>query len=166
MNPIITIPYTCQLQLIMPQSLSNTLIHIVFSTKHRAHFIDDDIESKLFGYIGQICNAQKCRVIIIGGYRNHVHIFCSLYRPLSQSKLVQEIKANSSKWMKTQGSKYENFYWQDGYAVFSVSQVNSTRLIDYIRNQKQHHQRKIFEAEYKELLERSAIEYDEKYMWD
>ena len=150
----------------MPQSLSNTLIHIVFSTKNRVNFIDDEIAPKLFGYIGQICNAQKCNTIKVGGYRNHVHVFCSLYRPLSQSKLVQEIKAYSSKWMKTQGAQYEKFYWQDGYAVFSVSQSHSERLIKYIRNQKQHHQKKKFEVEYKEFLHQSDIEYDEKYMWD
>ena len=150
----------------MPQSLSNTLIHIVFSTKHRKEFIDDSIEDALFGYIGQICNDQKCRTIIVGGYRNHVHIFCSLYRPLSQSDLVKEIKSNSSKWIKTKGEAYANFYWQDGFAVFSVSQSNSTGLIKYIKNQRVHHTDVSFQDEYKKLLTLSEITYDERYMWD
>ncbi len=150
----------------MPQSLSNTLIHIVFSTKHRKEFIDDSIEESLFGYIGKVCNDQKCKTIIVGGYRNHVHIFCSLYRPLSQSDLVKEIKSYSSKWIKTQGEAYSDFYWQDGYAVFSVSQSNSTQIINYIKNQRIHHGGKSFQNEYRQLLTSNDIPYDERYVWD
>lgn len=68
--------------------------------------------------------------------------------------------------MKTQGEKYKNFFWQDGYAVFSVSNKNAEGLIDYITNQKQHHQRKIYEIEYKEFLDRCDVDYDERYIWD
>jgi len=150
----------------MPQSFSNTLIHIVFSTKNRANFIDDNIESELFDYIGTTCNELNCNTIIVGGYRNHVHIFCSLYRPLSQSELVKNIKANSSKWMKTQGVQYADFYWQDGFAIFSVSQSKSTELIKYIQNQRDHHELKSFEEEYIGLLKLHNIAYDEKYLWD
>lgn len=150
----------------MPQSLSNTLVHIVFSTKHRQNFIDDAIEKPLFGYIGNTCNNLKCKTIIVGGYRNHVHIFCSLYRPLSQSELVKEIKSSSSKWMKSQGPAYENFYWQDGYAIYSVSQSKSTGLIDYIKKQKAHHQKKSFQTEYRKLLTLHDTEFDERYVWD
>lgn len=106
----------------MPHSFSNTIIHIIFGTRYRQDFIDDKIEPKLFGYIGQVINNLQCTTIIVGGYKNHVHILCRLHRPISQSKLVKEIKANSSLWMKTQGQQYEDFYWQDGYASFSVSQ--------------------------------------------
>ena len=150
----------------MPQSLSNTLIHIVFSTKHHQEFIDEEIESKLFGYIGKICNEKNSTTIIVGGYRNHVHVFCRLYRPLSQSDLVKEVKSNSSKWMKTQGQAYENFYWQDGYAVFSVSQSQSSQLVKYIENQRQHHQKISFKDEYRAFLQRHNIEFDERYVWD
>ena len=150
----------------MPQSLSNTLIHIVFSTKNRQEIIDDDIETHLFGYIGSICNSQNCKTIIVGGYRNHVHIFCSLHRTKSQSDLVKEIKASSSKWIKGQGNQYTNFYWQDGYAVFSVSQSQSGTLIKYIKEQKKHHATKSFQDEYRSLLNLNNISFDEKYIWD
>ena len=150
----------------MPQSLSNTLIHIVFSTKHRVRYIHDHVESKLFGYIGQICNQLKCNTIIVGGYRNHVHRFCSLYRPLSQSTLVKELKTNSSMWMKTQGPAYLDFYWQDGYGVFSVSQSRSTQLISYIHNQRAHHEKQSYKDEYHHLLRKNQIEFDERYVWD
>ena len=150
----------------MPQSLSNTLIHIVFSTKHRKEFIDDSIEDSLFGYIGKVCNDKKCKTIKVGGYRNHVHIFCSLYRPLSQSDLVKEIKSYSSKWIKTQGEAYKDFYWQDGFAIFSVSQSNSSEVIKYIQDQRIHHAGLSFQDEYRKLLTLNGIPYDEKFMWD
>ncbi len=150
----------------MPQSFSNTLIHIVFSTKHRQNFIDDDIEEQLFGYIGSTCNELQCKTIRVGGYRNHVHILCRLYRPLSQSDLVKEIKVSSSKWMKEQGEKYENFYWQDGFAVFSVNQIGSENLVRYIENQKVHHQKQTFKDEYRSHLKSNNLEWNEKYCWD
>ena len=141
-------------------------MHIVFSTKHRADLIDDKIETQLFSYIGGVCNQLKCKTIIVGGYRNHVHIFCSLYRPMSASDLVKEIKTSSSKWMKEQGASYKNFYWQDGYAIFSVSQSHSERLIKYIKNQKEHHTKQKFKDEYREFLKSYNVEFDERYVWD
>ena len=151
---------------ILPQSLSNTLVHIVFSTKHRKELIDDNIESLLFGYVGNICNKQKCKVIIVGGYKNHIHVFCSLHRTVTQSNLVKILKTSSSVWIKTQGDAYENFYWQDGYGVFSVSQSDSSRLIKYIQNQRHHHEKMSFKEEYRKLLKSHNIVFDEKYVWD
>ena len=150
----------------MPQSLSNTLVHIVFSTKNRVEFIDKNIESNLFGYIGNTCNGNKCKTIIVGGHKNHIHIFCSLNRTISQSDLVKQIKANSSKWIKTQAAIYKNFYWQDGYAIFSVSQSKSSEVITYIQNQEEHHKHKSFQEEYRELLRLHKIKFVEKYVWD
>ena len=150
---------------VMPQSFSNTNIHIIFGTKYRQQFIDNKIESQLFEYIGQVVNNLNCQNIIVGGYRDHVHILCKLYRPLSQSTLVKEIKANSSLWMKTQGIQYENFYWQDGYAVFSVSQSDLERVITYIQNQREHHQKQTFQKEYLKFLEEHRIEYDKGFIW-
>ena len=150
----------------MPQSFSNSLIHIIYSTKNREEFIDEEIESKLYGYLGEVCNNQKCQTIIINGYRNHVHILCSLHRTISQSKLLELLKSSSSKWIKTQGAKYNNFFWQDGYAVYSVSQSNTVAVIDYIKNQKEHHQNKSFKDEYREFLRVNKVEFNEQYMWD
>ena len=150
----------------MPHSFSNTIIHIIFGTRYRQDFIDDKIEPKLFGYIGQVINNLQCTTIIVGGYKNHVHILCRLHRPISQSKLVKEIKANSSLWMKTQGQQYEDFYWQDGYASFSVSQSDMMKVIKYIQNQRQYHLLKEFEKEYLDLLDDNNLKYDKRYIWE
>ena len=81
-------------------------------------------------------------------------------------KLLEIVKANSSKWIKTKGKTYENFYWQNGYGSFSVNPNDLQRVIDYIGNQKQHHQKKTFKDEYQAILKKYSIEYDDKYVWD
>ena len=81
-------------------------------------------------------------------------------------KLVEEVKSHSSKWIKTKGVDYSNFYWQDGYGAFSVNPRGVDRVITYIKNQKAHHDKKSFQDEYRSILKKHAIEYDERYVWD
>lgn len=150
----------------MPQSFSNSLIHIIFSIKNRKNLIDDEIESKLYGYLGEVCNNHDCQTIIINGFRNDVYIFCNQHRTIFISKLLETLKSSSSKWIKTQGAKYKNFYWQDGYAVYSVSQSKADDVIHYINDQKEHHKSRSYQDEYREFLRSNKIELDEKYMWD
>ena len=81
-------------------------------------------------------------------------------------KLLAELKANSSKWIKAKGSSYEDFYWQDGYGAFSVSPSGVNNVIDYIANQHEHHSKISFQDEFRGLLHEYEIEYDERYVWD
>lgn len=81
-------------------------------------------------------------------------------------KLLEEVKSHSSKWIKTKGEAYRNFYWQDGYGAFSVNPGETDMLIAYIANQKEHHSKKTFQEEYRSFLEKYKVEYDERYVWD
>jgi hypothetical protein len=81
-------------------------------------------------------------------------------------KLLEQIKSHSSKWMKTKGKELEGFYWQDGYGAFSVNPAEIDRVIAYIENQKEHHNKINFQDEYRAILKRYQMEYDERYMWD
>lgn len=150
----------------MPQSLVKNYIHIVFSTKYRQDFIDEEIEKELFSYIAVLCKDFESPALQIGGSDDHIHILCLLSRKIPLMKLVQEIKAHSSKWMKTKGPQYENFFWQDGYGAFSVCRDEVNRVIKYIKNQRIHHQKQKFKDEVIEMLEKHHIDYDEKYVWD
>ncbi|HCA08410.1 IS200/IS605 family transposase [Chryseobacterium sp.] len=150
----------------MPQSLVKNYIHIVFSTKYRQDFIDEEIEKELFSYIAVLCKDFESPALQIGGADDHIHILCLLSRKIPLMKLVQEIKAHSSKWIKTKGPKYENFFWQDGYGAFSVCRDEVNRVINYIKNQRIHHQKQKFKDEVIEMLEKHHIDYDEKYVWD
>lgn len=150
----------------MPQSLSKVYTHIVFSTKYRENLIDENIEDNLYKYLGGICKELECQPIQIGGYKNHVHILCLLSRKITQMQLVQEVKQGSSKWIKTNGKQYSGFYWQAGYGIFSVSPSAVDSVVSYIKNQVMHHQKRNFKEEFRTLLERHDIDYDERYVWD
>lgn len=150
----------------MGQSLVKTYLHIIFSTKYRKPMITEDIENELYHYLGGICKNLDCQPVKVGGYINHVHILCRLSRNIAIAKLLQEIMSNSSKWIKTRGIQYQNFYWQNGYGAFSVNPSQINTVINYISNQKAHHRRKTFQKEYLAFLKKYKVEYDERYIWD
>jgi REP element-mobilizing transposase RayT len=150
----------------MPQSLSRVYVHITFSTKHRRKFIDKEISEELFKYLGGVCKALECNPLKVGGYRDHVHILCTLSRKITQADLLEEIKKRSSKWMKTKGDKYHDFYWQNGYGIFSVDPEEFDGLITYIQNQENHHRKKTFKEEYLTFLQKCKIDFDDRYVWD
>ncbi|WP_322571173.1 transposase [Rhodohalobacter sp.] len=97
--------------LLMPQSLSKVYTHIIFSTKHRKNLIDNRIEKDLYNYVGGICKELECNPVQVGGHKNHIHLLCLLSRKVAQMTLVQQIKQGSSKWIKTMGKSYSDFYW-------------------------------------------------------
>lgn len=148
----------------MSQSFSKFYSHIVFHTKNDVEYIREDIEDELYAYLGGILRNIKSIPFQIGGTSDHIHILCTLPRTMNLANLAEEIKKSSSRWIKTKGSWYKDFYWQEGYGGFSVgwSQVESVK--NYIRNQKQHHEKVSFMEEYKRLLDENGIEYDERYL--
>lgn len=150
----------------MGQSLVKNYIHIIFSTKHRQPLILPPIETELHTYLGGISNKLECPVIKVGGYTDHIHILCSLSKKIALIKLMEELKSHSSKWIKTKGYAYKNFYWQNGYGCFSVNPTETDKVAAYIANQHEHHSKKTFQEEYRAFLKKYQIEYDEKYVWD
>lgn len=150
----------------MAQSLSNVLLHIVFSTKHLQPYIDEAIETELFKYLAAACNTLGCPSHGIGAADDHIHIACSLGRTVTVSKLVQEIKQDSSKWMKTKGGVYVDFAWQNGYGAFSIGQSQLGDLRGYLANQRQHHRRESFQDEFRTLLKKYQVAFDETYVWE
>jgi REP element-mobilizing transposase RayT len=150
----------------MPQSLSSILVHLVFSTKNREPFIRPAIEPELHPYLASIFRALKSPSLAIDGTADHIHMLFSLGRVITIADLVEELKTESSKWIKTKGREFKNFHWQAGYGAFSIGQSNVEALKRYIRGQKKHHRRVTFEDEYRQFLKRYQVEYDERYVWD
>ncbi|GBC61962.1 transposase [Desulfonema ishimotonii] len=150
----------------MPQSLSNILLHIVFSTKDRTGFILPEIETELYPYVATICKSFECPALAVGGTENHIHVLCRLSRTITVSKLVEKIKTGSSKWIKNKGSRYHSFSWQRGYGAFSIGVSNLDALKQYIANQKEHHRHRKFEDELRAIFKKYKIGYDERYVWD
>ena len=128
--------------------------------------ISEEIRKELYSYIGGICNNMECSPITIGGYDDHVHILCLLSKKVTLMKLLQEVKASSSKWIKSKGEEFSKFYWQDGYGEFSVNYSQVDVVIAYIENQEEHHGKKNFQEEYRAILTELKVEYDERYVWD
>jgi REP element-mobilizing transposase RayT len=150
----------------MSQSLSKVYVHITFSTKKRQNLIDSEIEEPLFEYLGGICKGLECNPIQIGGFQDHIHVLCLLSKKITQIKLMEELKKQSSKWVKMRSDKYSNFYWQDGYGIFSVNPTEIDILVNYIKTQKEHHKKFSFKDEFLAFLKKYSVYFDEQYLWD
>ena len=149
----------------MSQSLGKILVHTVFSTKDRRPFLRDrKLREELHRYLGSVIANLDCQPIIVGGTENHVHILSTLSRTCQPAEMIKEAKRVSSLWLKTRGIR--DFAWQSGYGIFSIgiSQVETARR--YIAKQDEHHGKISFQDEYRKLLRRYEIEYDEHYVWD
>src|SRR4051812_30707447 len=119
----------------MAQSLAKILVHIVFSTKNRKPFLKDKaIRGELHGYTIGILKALECPSLEINSVEDHVHILCVLSRKIALMKLIEEVKTSTSRWIKTKGAVYHDFYWQGGYGAFSVSQSKHPEVRRYIQH--------------------------------
>jgi REP element-mobilizing transposase RayT len=137
---------------------------IVFSTKNREATISETHENDLYKYIWGIVNNQKCKLYRINSMPDHIHIFSDLHPSVSLSDYVKNIKVASSIWMKESG-KFPSFSsWQGGYGAFTYSIREKDKIIEYVKNQKEHHKTEVFYDEYKRLLIDNGIEFDEKYL--
>jgi putative transposase len=105
----------------MPQSLSNVILHVIFSTKNRNRWLDADVRPRMHAYLATICRDIGADLTRVGGTADHVHVVTNLPRTISAAELIEQIKKTSSKWIKTLETRYRGFFWQRGYAAFSVS---------------------------------------------
>jgi putative transposase len=151
----------------MSQSLADVVIHIVFSTKNRLPFLKSpELRQRLDAYIVGTLENLGCPSIITRSVEDHIHILCHLSRTMSIGQLIKEIKTSSSAWVKEQDPRLHDFYWQAGYGAFSVSRSNVEQVKHYISNQEEHHRTRTFQEEFRLLLERHGIKFDERYVWD
>ena len=150
----------------MPQSLSKVILHTIFSTKNRESWLESHVRPRVLAYPATICRDLGAELVHVGGVADHVHIVTTLPRTLSQADLVERIKKVSSKWIKTLDARYRGFFWQRGYGAFSVSPSQLEALLQYIEAQQEHHRTRTFQEEYRELLHRHGVDFDERYVWD
>lgn len=151
----------------MPQSLAQIHVHLVFSTKNRLPWLRQDaVREELFAYLVGGCANLQCPSQRIGGYHDHIQILCSLGRTICVADLVRELKKRSSEWLKQRGSDLRDFHWQGGYGAFSVSPAHVAALIEYIKNQPEHHRQESFQDEFRRLCAKYGLVIDERYVWD
>ena len=146
----------------MPQSLSQLIVHAVFSTKGRAAIIQSERRSELYAFMAGVLKTTGCRPILINGVADHVHVLFALPATLTLADALRTVKAKSSAWMRRRDRL---FSWQAGYAAFSVSKSNVEAVTKYIAGQEDYHKKVQFEDEFVSLLKRHGIDYDERYIW-
>lgn len=149
----------------MSQSLSKLYVHLIFHVKNNAYLIRPEDEKELYAYIGGTIKLTKSIPININGTEDHLHVLCIMSKNVSLADLLEEIKRNSSRWIKTRGNYYANFAWQGGYSGYSVSQSKVEIVSRYIDSQKEHHKNQTFREEYIQFLNENGIEFDERYLW-
>jgi putative transposase len=151
----------------MAQSLAQLYVHLVFSTKNRKPFLQHGPSSKrLHKFLAKTSNNLGSPCLEAGGVEDHVHLLCRLSKTESASGLIKELKRVSSAWVKSELSGLDDFYWQNGFGAFSVSPSHVEALQKYIINQEAHHRRESFQDEFRRLLRKYGIEFDERYVWD
>jgi REP element-mobilizing transposase RayT len=141
-----------------------SLFHCVFSTKERRKTILPEIQPRLWAYLGGIAREHQMTALGIGGTEDHVHLLLSLSSSRSIAAAMREVKSASSRWMH-ETCALEGFEWQEGYGAFSIGWTQVAATLAYIARQKEHHQRRDFQAEYIAFLKKHGIEYDPRYVW-
>jgi len=149
----------------MPNSYHQIYIQAVFAVKYRKAQIKKNWKSEMLGVIGNLINESRSKVILVNGTSDHVHCFFGLHPADSVSKLMQTVKAKSSKWLNKTGHLNHRFEWQEGYGAFSYNRSHVDAVYKYIQNQENHHKKVTFLNEYINMLEKFGIEYDEKYIF-
>jgi len=144
-----------------------TQIHIqsVFTVQNRNCVIRKKWRDELYKYITSIIQSNGHKVLAINGMPDHLHVFFGMRPSQSLSGLMKDVKADSSKWINERGFVRGKFSWQEGYGAFSYSKSHVNKVIDYIRNQEEHHHKKTFIEEYTELLKKFEVDYDEQYVF-
>lgn len=152
----------------MPQSLSVVYLHAVFSTKDRRPFLrETSLRNEMHAYLGGISKQLDCAPVIVGGIDDHMHLLARFGRTITQADWIKEIKRVSSGWVKERAPEdCGNFAWQAGYGVFSVSPSRLDAVREYIATQESHHRQATFEDEFRGLLRKHGMVWDERYVWD
>lgn len=117
-------------------------------------------------YLATICRDLGAEFVHVGGVSDHVHIMATLPRTLSQAQMVEHLKKTSSKWIKARDARYRGFFWQRGYGAFSVSPSKLKAVLKYIEEQQEHHRSRTFQEEYRDLLRKHDVDFDERFVWD
>ncbi|MEZ6143551.1 MAG: IS200/IS605 family transposase [Zavarzinella sp.] len=150
----------------MSQTYSLVYIHVVFSTKDRFPFLHSEIRARVHAYLATIARQHGCAPVEVGGMADHVHLAIRLSRTITIAKLVEELKTDSSKWIKTLSPTMDKFSWQRGYGCFSVGPADIQNLQKYIQEQEVHHKTKTFQDEFLRFCTKYGIELNEAFIQD
>lgn len=150
----------------MANTYTKLYIQIVFAVKGRASLIREEFRDELQKYITGIIQNKKQKLYAIYCMPDHVHIFVSMGPELAISDLVRDVKANATSFINDKRWVEGHFEWQRGFGAFSYSESQVKAVVNYVLNQREHHEKKTFREEYIELLKQFDIDFDNKYLFD
>ena len=149
----------------MANTYTQLYIQCVFAPKYRAALIHPDWEGRLRAYITQIAQTHKHKMLAINNMPDHLHLFVGLNPNQSVSDMIRFIKGDSSEWINKEKLTAGKFFWQEGYGAFSYSKSQVDSVVRYIAGQKEHHRKVSFLDEYRQMLDKFDIPYDERYIF-
>ena len=149
----------------MAQSLTKMYVHAIFHVKNNECLIKPENDTELYAYIGGVLGISKSIPIAINGIENHIHVLCIMSKNIMLAKLLEDIKGDSSRWIKTMNPHYREFAWQGGYSGYSVSYSRVEIVKKYIETQKEHHKNQTFKDEYIQFLKENDVDYNDDYLW-
>jgi putative transposase len=129
------------------QSFVNIWIHLVWTTKNREPLLQKDLKILVCKHIIENAKKKEHHIDYINGVEDHLHCLIKLKSSVPLSKVVNDIKGESSNWFNKNNFIENQFEWQDGYGAFSVSPQNVEMVRNYIKKQEEHHKKKTFEEE-------------------
>ncbi len=150
----------------MANTYTQIFYHIIFAVRNRESLIIPVIKDDLYKYIPGIVTNQKQKLFIINGMPDHIHILMNCKPSMNLSDNIRDIKEHSTKFINNAKKLRGKFYWQDGFSAFTVSKKDVSRVMNYIKNQEEHHKTKAFKEEYLEFLKENEVEYKEEYLFD
>ena len=150
----------------MANTYSQINIHAIFCVQGRENILKANFRGDLFKYISGILKKKGQFSLAVNGHYDHIHIFFELSPSLALSDIIRDVKASSSKWINDNKFVLGKFSWQEGYGAFSYSRSQRSNVIEYIMNQKDHHQKRSFKEEYMDLLRKFEIKYQDEYVFD
>ncbi len=142
------------------------LYHIIFSTKNRQRWLTDGLREDVFAYMAGTARELSGFAIKVGGFYDHAHLLVRIPAKIAVSDFVGHLKANTSKHINDTSGVIRKFGWQDGFGAFTVSVSAKDRVVAYIENQMEHHNKQTFEDEYLNLLAKHEVEYDPRFVFD
>ena len=150
----------------MPGTYTQIYIQIIFAVRGRESLIKTEWEDELYKYISTIVQNKEQKMLAINGMPDHIHFFIGMKPACCLSDLVREIKKSTNTFINDNKLSNHLFSWQEGYGAFSYSHYQLTNVINYIKNQKEHHKKKTFEDEYISFLKAFNITHDQQYLFD
>ena len=149
----------------MANTYTQLYIQFVFAVQGRDNLIRENFREEMERMMCGIVTSHKCKTYAIYSNPDHTHLFAGMHPTIAPSKLMEEVKSGSSKWLNERKYIRGNFSWQDGYGAFTYSKSHIDEVVKYVLNQPDHHKKQSFKEEYLLLLKKFGIEYNERYLF-